>query len=115
MAYTRKKYEQKNDGLTDEERIQQDISHTRMPRGLQLIGRIDQLLGAKRMYVECSDGRKRLCRVPGRAKRRVWVRPGDYVIVEPWSIEGDEKGDVVWKYKKAQSDHLRRIGKLDGI
>lgn len=83
-----------------------------MPRKNQVIGIIDQLLGAKRMYVDCADGHRRLCRVPGRAKRRVWVREGDFVLVEPWSIQGDEKGDVVYKYRRFQVGTLRKKGLL---
>ena len=56
-----------------------------------------------------------LCRVPGRAKRRCWVREGDYVIVEPWDIQGDERGDIIWKYKEFQVEHLKKRGALEGI
>ena len=111
----KKPWVKKDDGLTDEERIQQEVARTRLPKGREMIGYIEQLLGAKRMYVDCTDGIRRLCRVPGRARRRVWAREGDYVIVEPWEIQGDEKGDVIWKYKKHQADYLRRTGKLEGI
>ena len=99
----------------EEEAKQQAMTRVRLPRGNQLIGLVDQLLGAKRMYVDCTDGKRRLCRVPGRARRRVWVREGDFVLVEPWSIQGDEKGDVVYKYKFFQVDSLRRRGLLKEI
>lgn len=89
-----------------------EMSRAPLPRGNQVIGLVDQLLGAKRMYVECSDGKRRLCRVPGRAKRKVWVREGDFVLVEPWPVQGDERGDVVYKYKFYQVDILRRKGLL---
>ncbi len=84
----------------------------RFPSGKQVIGYVEQLVGGKRMYVECSDGKRRLCRVPGRLKRRLWVREGDYVIVEPWEIQGDEKGDIIWKYKSVQVEILRKKGYL---
>ena len=64
------------------------------------------------MYVECSDGKRRLCRVPGRLKRRLWIREGDYVIVEPWEVQGDERGDIIWKYKPVQVEILRKKGYL---
>lgn len=91
------------------------MTRVRMPRGKELIGMVDQLLGAKRMYVDCTDGKRRLCRVPGRAKRRVWVREGDFVLVEPWDIQGDERGDVIYKYKFFQVDTLRSRGLLKEI
>ena len=94
---------------------QEEISRTPLPRGNQVIGLVDQLLGAKRMYVDCTDGKRRLCRVPGRVKRKVWVREGDFVLVEPWEIQGDERGDVIYKYKFFQVDMLRRKGLLREI
>jgi translation initiation factor 1A len=94
---------------------EEEISRTRIPRGKQLVGYVEQLLGGKRMYVDCSDGKRRLCRVPGRLKRKCWVREGDYVIVEPWEIQGDEKGDIIWKYRRAQVTYLRRRGFLEDI
>ncbi len=100
---------------THEEIIREEIARTRMPRGNELIGYVDQLLGGKRMYVECTDGRRRLCRVPGRLKRRLWIREGDYVIVQPWEVQGDERGDIIWKYKQHQVEYLRRRGYLKGI
>ncbi len=85
----------------------------RLPRGNECIGFVEQLVGGKRMYVECSDGKRRLCRVPGRLKRSLWVREGDYVIVKPWEVQGDERGDVIWKYKKVQVEWLKKNGYLD--
>jgi translation initiation factor 1A len=110
-----KDWKPKDDGLTEEQRITLEVSHTRMPRGNEVLGHIEQMLGGKRMYVECKDNKRRLCRVPGRARRAVWARDGDYVIVEPWEIQGDEKGDIIWKYKRHQVDYLRRKGFLEGI
>lgn len=95
--------------------IQAEVSRTRLPKGDELLGYIEQRLGGKRFYVDCSDGKRRLCRVPGRHKRRVWVREGDYVIIEPWEIQGDEKGDVVWKYRFHQIDFLKKKGLLDFV
>ena len=84
----------------------------RLPRDGQVFGLIEQLHGGKRMTTKCSDGKIRLCRIPGRV-RRVYVRPDDYVIVEPWSIEGDKKGDVIWKYRKTEQEWLKNRGYLD--
>ncbi len=100
---------------TREEMIQEEIARTRIPRGKECIGYVDQLVGGKRMYVDCTDGKRRLCRVPGRLKRKLWIREGDYVIVEPWDVQGDERGDIIWKYKPHQVEYLRSKGYLKGI
>lgn len=67
------------------------------------------------MRVKCLDGKTRMCRVPGRMKRRLWVREGDVVIVEPWELGGDEKGDLVYKYRPNQVQWLKKKGILKQI
>ena len=60
-----------------------EIRHAKLPRGPQLIGVVDQRIGRTRMRVRGKDGKPRLCRIPGRLKRRLWVREGDTVLVKP--------------------------------
>jgi len=90
----------------------EEIRRVKLPRGKQVIGILDQRLGASRMRVRCLDGKTRICRVPGRYKRRLWVREGDVLLVEPWEIGGEEKGDIIFKYRKTQVEWLRRKGHL---
>jgi len=104
---SRKKEEQAR-----EEAIQQQIRRIKLPRGKQCFGIVEKRLGASRMEIRCMDGRTRICRIPGRMKRYLWVREGDIVIVEPWEHTGDEKGDVVFKYNKTQANYLQRKGYL---
>jgi|TARA_Y100000294_G_C8460474_1_gene298384 translation initiation factor 1A len=95
-----------------QEKIQQEISRINLPRGNQTFGIIEQRLGGSRMRVRCLDGKTRICRIPGRLTRRLWVRDGDITIVEPWEFGGDAKGDVVYKYSKTQLAFLRKKGYL---
>ena len=95
-----------------QEKIQQEISRINLPRGRQTFGLIEQRLGASRMRVRCLDGKTRVCRIPGRLTRKLWVRENDIVIVEPWEYSGDEKGDVMYKYSPTQVGFLRRKGYL---
>ena len=83
-----------------------------LPRGLQCLGILEQRLGANRMLIKCMDGKTRNCRVPGRLKRKLWLRGGDVVLVEPWELGGETKGDILIKYSQAQVDFLRRKGFL---
>jgi len=105
----------KKDEQARKEALQSDIQRIRLPRGAQTFGIIEKKLGAGRMSIRCLDGKTRVCRVPGRLKRRLWTREGDLVIVEPWEFGGDKKGDVVLKYKKTQIDFLRRKGYLNKL
>ena len=102
----------KKEALARQEQIDEEIRRVKLPRGNQTIGILDQRLGASRMRVICLDDKVRLCRIPGRLKRRLWVRAGDIVLVEPWEFGGDKKGDIIFKYKQTQVSWLRRKGYL---
>jgi len=51
----------------------------RMPMEGEVFGVVVQLLGYDRVRVECEDGYTRVCRIPGKMKKRVWIREGDIV------------------------------------
>ncbi len=95
-----------------EEEQHEEIIRVRMPRNAEVFGVVDKLLGSARMYVKCSDSKMRLCRVPGSLKRAMWVKLNDVVIVRPWEVEGNEKGDIIHTYQRSQVDWLRRNGHL---
>ncbi len=82
------------------------------PGPRQVVGFVSQLLGYDRVRVKCADGLERLCRIRGKMKRRVWVRIGDAVLVEPWDFQYNERGDILWRYTKSQVDTLRQRGHL---
>ncbi len=93
----------------------QEIIRVRLPRKGQLVGEVDQLLGDRRMKIKCTDGYTRLCRIPGKMRRRVWLKEGNYVLIEPWEVQEKERGDILWRYNPQQADWLRQHGHLDGI
>ena len=95
-----------------QEKLQQEISRINLPRGRETFGVIEQRLGGSRMRVKCLDGKTRVCRIPGRLTRRLWVRENDITIVEPWEYSGDEKGDIIYKYTPTQVSFLKRKGYL---
>ena len=92
--------------------MEEEIIRVRTPRGREMLGTVIEMLGASRFRVDCSDGKVRICRVPGRYKRRVWVRMGNIVLLKPWSVQGDERGDIIWRYKLSQANWLVRRGLL---
>ena len=105
----------KKEELARQQAIQHDIQRIKLPRGEETFGIIEKKLGAGRMRIRCLDGKVRVCRVPGRLKRRLWTREGDLVIVQPWEFGGNEKGDVILKYKRVQVDFLRKKGYLNKL
>jgi len=83
-----------------------------LPAEGEVLGIVVQMLGFDRLMVKCTDGHNRLCRIRGKMKRKVWIRVNDVVLVAPWDFQGEEKGDVVWRYTKGQTDWLRKNGYL---
>jgi translation initiation factor 1A len=90
------------------------VVRVRVPKKGELLGLVIGMMGASRLLVSCADGKERLCRIPGKIKRRVWVKEGDVVIIEPWEIEGDKRADIIWRYTRIQSDWLRANGYYKG-
>lgn len=89
-------------------------ARARLPRGNEKIGLIKQRLGGNRMEVQTTDNKTWNCRVPGRFKRSMWLRPEDIVLIEPW--EGDnEKADVIYKYTPSEVTQLKKRGFLNSL
>ncbi|MEM4267216.1 MAG: translation initiation factor eIF-1A [Candidatus Woesearchaeota archaeon] len=105
----------KKEELRRQEEIQEDIKKVMLPRGRQVLGVLEQRLGGSRTMVRCLDGKQRICRIPGRLKRKLWVREGDILLIEPWEHGGDEKGDIIFKYKPTQVQVLRNKGLLTNL
>ena len=74
----------------------------------------DQILGGRKVRAVCEDGESRLARIPGKMRRRQWVREGDLIIVQPWDFQ-DSRADVRMRYTKTQSIDLSRKGVLPEI
>tara|TARA_Y100000310_G_scaffold339993_1_gene434388 strand:+ start:716 stop:1039 length:324 start_codon:yes stop_codon:yes gene_type:complete len=92
------------------------VFRVRIPQKDEVLGIVKQRLGGSRMRVLCLDGKERICRIPGRLRRALWVRENNVVIIQPWELGGDAKGDVIYKYRgKAEVDFLKRKGYLKNI
>ncbi|MEK6932254.1 MAG: translation initiation factor eIF-1A [Nanoarchaeota archaeon] len=97
-----------------EQQAQQEEFRIKIPRDKEVLGIIEQRLGGSRMRVRCLDGKTRICRIPGRLKRKLWIREGDLLLIEPWEFDND-KGDVIFKYQPNHIDWLKKKGFLKGI
>lgn len=84
----------------------------KLPRGEEILGIIEDRLGGNKMSVHCLDGVSRICRVPGRLRRKLWLRRNDVIIVVPWELD-KSKGDVLFKYRPNQIQWLKQKGYLD--
>jgi translation initiation factor 1A len=87
-----------------------ELNQLVVPSANDILGVAIKLLGFDRVLVKCQDGNERLCRIRGKMKRRVWIREGDVVLVSPWDFQTGKRGDLIWRYTRAQAETLRRKG-----
>jgi len=92
--------------------MEDEVIRVKLPRHGEVLGEIESLSGASRFVVSCKDGKSRICRIPGKFRKRIKVRVGDIVLIKPWEVQSDEKGDVVWIYNRTQSNWLRKRGHI---
>lgn len=92
-----------------------EVIRVRLPRRGQLLGEVEQLLGDRRMSIKCTDGHTRLCRIPGKIRRRIWIKEGDVVLIEPWTVQTNERGDILKRYTRQQAQWLEEKGYLKNI
>jgi translation initiation factor 1A len=98
-----KNYKRNKEGDSDE------LVRVRLPRQnkREMFGIADQLLGASKIKVMCADGNSRMGRIPGKLKKRMWMREGDLLIIRPWEFQ-DDKADIVYRYTRTQASYLNR-------
>ncbi len=84
----------------------------RMPRRGEMFGIVEAMLGTNKLKVRCQDGLVRICRIPGKLYKRVWIAEGDVVLLIPWVIQGDKSADIKWRYTRTEAGWLKRRGIL---
>jgi len=107
---TKKEIEQK------EEKQEEQLRKIRTPRRNdgEMFGIVTQRMGGTQIKVLCEDGKERNCRIPGKMKKRTWMRDRDVVIIKLWDFQPD-KADIVWRYIGFQTEHLKRNGYLNKL
>lgn len=79
---------------------------------LEMFGVVTQLMGVNNTSIMCEDGKERICRIPGKMFKHIWIKQGDLVIVKLWDFQ-PTKGDVVWRYLGFQVNALEKRGLLN--
>jgi translation initiation factor 1A len=92
-----------------------EIARIRLPKEGEVLGIVEQMLGGDKMKVNCDDGNVRIVRIPGKLRKRVWIKPGHLILVQPWKIQSDKRGDVIFRYTPTQANWLKRKGYLKNI
>lgn len=66
-------------------------------------------LGGGFLEALCTDGETYKAWIPGRMRRRVWIREGDVILFLPWGTN-DMKGEVVYRYLRGEVEELIKRG-----
>ena len=90
-------------------------SRLKMPVDNEIVGRVMRIAGATNFFIKCNDGKERLCTIPGRLRRMFWIKTNDIVIVKPWIVQSDQRGDIVWRYSLLDISRLREKGMMQNI
>ena len=85
----------------------------RFPRENEIFGTVDAMLGTNKLRVKCSDNKIRICRIPGKLRKKIWIIQGDIVLLTPWEIQSDKRGDIIWRYTATEANILRKKGVLE--
>lgn len=92
-----------------------EIARIRIPGKGEVLGVVEAMLGGDKLRVLCEDEKKRICRIPGKLRKRVWIKPNDLVLVEPWRVQSEKRGDIVFRYTPTQANWLKRKGYAKNI
>ena len=72
---------------------------------------IDKLLGDRRVNLTLTDGTSQMGIIPGRFRKRCWMKVGDLVLAAQREFQ-DGKLDIIYKYN---SEEKKRLQQLDEI
>ncbi|MGC9105804.1 MAG: translation initiation factor aIF-1A [Thermoprotei archaeon] len=91
---------------------QPQVKELRKPESYEVICVVKKMLGAEHVQVVCLDGKERMGRIPGKYKKRMWIREGDVVIAQPWDFQ-PTKCDIVYRYEESELRKLIEEGVVD--
>ncbi len=69
------------------------------------------MLGNNRCEGACFDGTTRILEICGRLRNKVWINPGDVVLIGLRDFQ-DKKADIISKYNPDEVRKLKQRGDL---
>ncbi len=94
---------------------EEELKDLIIPSQGQILGIVEKFLGDDKLYVRCDDGYLRLCRIRGKIKRRIWIKEGDLVLVEPWEFQKETRGTILWRYPDNHVEWLKKNGYIRSL
>ncbi|XP_063725445.1 uncharacterized protein LOC134853382 [Symsagittifera roscoffensis] len=79
----------------------------------QAYAKVTQMLGNGRLLAEDlgDSGKKRLCHIRGKLRKKVWINAGDIILLSLREFQ-DEKADVVARYLPEEAKRLQKEGEI---
>ena len=85
---------------------EQTFRRVRLPKQDEMFAVVIEMTGGSRMRALCGDGKTRMIRIGGKLKKRMWCRENDLIIVKPWTIQSDQKADLVYRYLPTERKNI---------
>ncbi|CAM4766540.1 unnamed protein product [Rotaria magnacalcarata] len=80
----------------------------------QSYAQVTRILGSGYIEAFCFDntgGKKRLCHIRGKLRKKVWINQGDVILVGLRDYQ-DDKADVLMKYLSDEARELKRLHEI---
>lgn len=83
------------------------------PKEGEQLAIVIRILGGNHLECMCAidahTTKRKVIRIPGKIRRRVWVRSGDLVVIDPWhDVSEQDKGDLIHRYRPVEITRLAR-------
>lgn len=73
-----------------------------------------KILGGERMEVQCMDNVKRIAKVRGKFKKRIWINLHDIILVCLRECDAD-KCDIIHRYYPDEAKQLKQMGEIPSV
>jgi len=77
----------------------------------QVYAQVLRMLGNGRLEAQCFDGVKRLAHIRGKLRKKVWISPGDILLLGLRDFQ-DTKCDVILRYSPEEARTLKSYGEI---
>jgi len=84
------------------------FKRARLPKHDEQFAVVTDMSGGSRMRAVCADGNTRMIRIGGKLKKRMWCRENDLIIIKPWTIQSNEKADLVYRYLPTERKNIMK-------
>ena len=82
-------------------------------RNDELLGVCTEIFGGAHMSIKAEDGVTYMGLIRGKIQKRLWIRQGDLVLIQPWvgmskPRDGkNPKAHIIWRYTRTQANWLQ--------